>query len=32
MEFAGAVDQVITQNLDKLHKPGVLSVRPRGLR
>jgi hypothetical protein len=28
MEFARAVDQVITQNLDKLRKPGVLSVRP----
>jgi PLD-like domain len=28
VEFAGAVDQVITQNLDKLRKPGVLSVRP----
>jgi hypothetical protein len=27
-EFARAVDQVITQNLDKLRKPGVLSVRP----
>jgi hypothetical protein len=27
-EFARVVDQVITQNLDKLRKPGVLSVRP----
>ena len=28
MRFASALDQVITQNLDKLQKPGVLSVRP----
>ncbi|HUC48864.1 MAG TPA: phospholipase D-like domain-containing protein [Xanthobacteraceae bacterium] len=28
MNFARDVDQVITQNLDKLRKPGVLSVRP----
>jgi PLD-like domain len=28
MEFARAVDQVITRNLDQLKKPGVLSVRP----
>jgi len=28
MEFAQAIDRVITRNLDELRKPGVLSVRP----
>jgi hypothetical protein len=28
MEFASALDQIISRNLDKLRKPGVLSVRP----
>ena len=28
MDFARTVDRVITQHLDELRKPGVLSVRP----